>query len=196
MPQRNAPTAPDAGPPPPTGASAPRLLAWIQAGRPAAAERYHAATADDGTVTRLEDPADVGFTTPSGKITCMTALRYQPALNCLVWLLDAPPKPAGVQGEWIGGWVTFDGDTATVGSLHGDPGPFIQGRGPTLPYGQTLSFGDFRCRSDQSGLFCVDESRQTGLRYASVGIDVFGCLHQVSPRGRPDEEPVGLAFQC
>ena len=42
---------------------------------------------------------------------------------------------------------------ATVGGIHGDPGQFSLGRGPDLPYGQRLKFGDYQCRVDQIGLF-------------------------------------------
>ena len=56
-----------------------------------------------------------------------------------------------------------------VGSVHGDPGRFAAGTGPELPYGQSLAFGDYRCRSDQAGLVCVNYAHQSAARFSDAG---------------------------
>ena len=53
--------------------------------------------------------------------------------------------------QWKSGWVDFGGTSVEIGSAHGDPGRFGNGIGPELPDGQTLAFGDYRCRADPSG---------------------------------------------
>lgn len=186
-------TTTSSGGPTPTAAPAPGapidgVLAWIEAGAPADVAAYREATRE-GQVTELGQ--DVAFTTPSGKTTCMTAQRADGALACLVDLLDPPPRPADAYGEWKGGWVDYDGSSVTVGSVHGDPGRFTAGEGPELPYGQLLSFGDFRCRSDAAGLFCADSANRSAVKFSDAGIEPFGCLQPVSA---PPQ--IGERFQC
>ena len=160
------------------------MIAWIEAGEPADAAEFHSATRD-GATTQLGD--DVAFTTPSGKSNCMTDSKYSGgALACLVDLTNPPPRPADAYGEWKGGWVDFDGTSVHVGSAHGDPGRFAAGTGPELPYGQSLAFGDYRCRSDQAGLFCVNYAHQSAARFSDAGVQPFGCLQPATapPTGR------------
>lgn len=104
---------------------------------------------------------------------------------------QSPPRPAAVYGEWLSGWVDFDGTSVQVGSAHGDPGPFINGDGPELPSGKSLAFGDFRCRTDQIGVFCVNYAHRSAVRFAAAGIEPFGCLQPVPP-----PEGVGEKFSC
>ncbi|MBV9090373.1 MAG: hypothetical protein JO044_10805 [Mycobacteriaceae bacterium] len=165
------------------------LIAWIQAGDPADAGAFHTATRD-GVTSRLG--GDVAFVTPSGKTNCMTDSKYSGgALACLVKLTDPPPRPPDAYTEWIGGWVDFDGASITVGGLHGDPGRFTAGDGPQLPYGSSLKFGDYQCRSDQVGLYCVDYAHRSAARFSDTGIVAFGCARQATPP--PD---VGEKFVC
>lgn len=179
--------------PVPTAAPAPGapigdVTAWIAAGKPADTAGFHTATRD-GTKTDLGD--DIAFTTPSGKTRCATLMRYTPALMCLVELKSPPPKPEGLEIHWAGGWVDFDGQSLSVGSPHGDPGPFTSGDGPQLPYGKSLKFGEYQCRSDQVGLYCTTEAHESAALYSDAGIEPFGCLKSVPP-----PEDVGLQFSC
>ncbi len=171
----------------PPGQSAPigDVVAWIEAASPADPGTYHAATRD-GQTTQLGD--DVAFTTPSGKTQCMTDSG---PLACLVDLTNPPPRPADAYGEWKGGWVDFDGTSMAVGSAHGDPGRFAAGTGPELPYGQSLAFGDYRCRSDQSGLFCVNYAHQSAAKLSDAGVEPFGCLQ---PATAPPQ--IGEMYSC
>lgn len=183
----NSPTV--SAQPPRAGAEIGAVASWIEAGSPADPAAYHVATRD-GDTTQLGD--DVAFTTPSGKTNCMTdSKNSQSALACLVDLVNPPPRPADAYGEWKGGWVDFDGTSVSVGSAHGDPGRFIAGNGPELPYGHSLAFGDYRCRSDQKGLFCVNYAHQSAVWLSDAGAQTFGCL---KPATAPPQ--IGQMFSC
>lgn len=165
------------------------VVAWVEAGEPADAGRFHSATRD-GQTTDLGQ--DVAFTTPSGKTSCMTDADFSDgALACLVDLVDPPPRPADAYGEWKGGWVDYDGKSVTVGSVHGDPGRFTVGQGSELPYGQVLAFGDYRCRTDPVALFCVNYAFQSAVGFSDAGIEPFGCLKPVSAPPQTGEK-----FSC
>jgi hypothetical protein len=104
----------------------------------------------------------------------MTDSKYSAgALACLVDLKNPPPRPEDAYGEWKGGWIDYDGTSVRVGSVHGDPGRFSAGSGPELPFGQSLAFGDFRCRSDQAGLFCVNYAHQSAAQFSDAGVQPF-----------------------
>lgn len=174
-------------PPPAAGAALTDVIAWVEAGRPADEAAFHSATRA-GTTTDLGD--DVAFT--SGKANCMTDSRFDGALACLVDLAAPPPRPSTeVYGQWKGGWVDFEGATAEVGSVHGDPGRFSNGRGPELAAGQSVAFGDYRCRADQAGVICVNYAHQSAITFSGKGIEAFGCLQTVTPPAG-----VGLKFSC
>src|SRR6516165_9640137 len=174
---------------PDAGAPISDVIAWIEAGHPADPGRYHSATRDAAT-TALG--TDIALTTQRGKVSCMTDSKHTGgALACLVDLANPPPRPDTAYGEWKGGWVDFDGRNLQVGSAHADPGPFINGNGPELANGDSLSFGDYRCRADQSGLFCVNYAHQSAVRFATAGIQPFGCL-----KSAPPPDGVGSAFSC
>jgi hypothetical protein len=190
-----APTGPS-GSKPPTATGAPGegaaisdVIAWIEAGHPADPGGYHSATRD-GSTTPLGN--DIALSVQAGKVSCMTDSRHTGgALACLVALTNPPPRPDTAYGEWKGGWVDFDGTNLQIGSARADPGPFLNGNGPELANGDSLSFGDYRCRADDSGLSCVNYAHQSAVRFATTGIQPFGCLKSVPP---PDG--VGTAFSC
>lgn len=174
---------------PAPGAPIGDVIKWIESGAAADVTGYHSATRD-GETTQL-DP-DVAFMSPSSTANCMTDTRFSGALACLVDLTVPPPQPADVYGQWKGGWVDFEGPSVEIGSAHGDPGRFGNGTGPVLPFGQTLAFGDYRCRADQSGTYCVNYAHQSAVRFAGSGIETFGCLTKVTPA--PSD--VGEKFSC
>lgn len=174
---------------PAAGAAISDVIAWIEAGHPADPGRFHTATRD-GAATPLGD--DIALTVMAGKVSCMTDAKHTGgALACLVSLTNPPPAPATAYGQWQGGWIGFDGVNLQVGSARADPGPFINGSGPELANGDSLPFGDFRCRADQSGLYCVNYAHQSAARFSPAGIEPFGCLKPAPP---PDG--VGAAFSC
>jgi hypothetical protein len=174
---------------PVAGAAISDVIAWIEAAHPADPGRYHTATRD-GASTQLG--SDIALTATGGKVSCMTDSKHTGgAVACLVQLTNPPPRPDTAYGEWKGGWVDFDGTNLQVGSARADPGPFINGNGPELANGDSLSFGDYRCRADQAGLFCVNYAHQSAVRFATAGIQPFGCLRSV-----PAPDGVGIAFSC
>jgi len=181
------PSAPST--PPAAGAAISDVIAWIEAGHPADPARYHVVTRDGGT-TQLGN--DLAFAVPSGKVVCMTDSKHTGgALACLVDLASPPPRPETAYGEWKGGWVDFDGTNLQIGAARGDPGPFVNGNGPELANGDSLSYDDYRCRADQVGLFCVNYAHQSAVRFSNAGIEQFGCLRSV-----PAPDGVGIAFSC
>jgi hypothetical protein len=180
---------PASSPPPAAGAPISDVIAWIEAGHPADPARYHAVTRD-GVTTALG--TDIAFSVPAAKLACTTDSKHTGgALTCLVDLTNPPPRPDTAYGEWKGGWVDFDGTNLQVGAARADPGPFVNGNGPELAGGDTLSYDDYRCRADQAGLYCVNYAHQSAVRFSSAGILQFGCLHSVPP---PDG--IGIAFSC
>jgi hypothetical protein len=181
-PPGSKPPAPSTAPA--AGAAISDVIAWIEAGHPADPARYRTVTRDGGT-TPLGN--DIAFAVAAGKVICMTDSKHTgSALACLVDLANPPPRPETAYGEWKGGWVDFDGTNLQIGSARGDPGPFVNGNGPELANGDSLSYDDY-----QAGLFCVNYAHQSAVRFASAGIDPFGCLRSVPP---PDG--VGIAFSC
>jgi hypothetical protein len=177
---------------PPVGAAISDVIAWIEAGHPADPGRYHGVTRD-GVTTQLGK--DIAFSATAGAgrpVVCMTDSKHTGgALACLVDLANPPPRPETAYGEWKAGWVDFDGTSLQIGAARGDPGPFVNGDGAQLASGDSLSYDDYRCRADQAGVFCVNYAHQSAVRFATAGIQPFGCLRSVPP---PDG--VGTAFSC
>lgn len=196
VPSSSAPAAPSSSSkpsaPPATGAPIAEVIAWIEAGRPADPAGYHSATRD-GVSTDLID--EVAFTVPAAShraTNCMTdSGSADGALACVVDLVNPPPQPEDVYGQWKGGWIDYGGNTLRVGSAHGDPGRFVHGEGTELPNGSTLAFGDYRCRADRAGLFCVNYAHRSAVRFSPEDIGVFGCLHPVPPPA-----DAGKLFSC
>jgi hypothetical protein len=188
--------ASSAGPAAPAaGAQISDVVAWIEAGHPADPGRYHSASRV-GLTTQLG--TDIAFVLPAGQsgtgrpVVCMTDSKHTGgALACLVNLSSPPPRPATAYGNWRDGWVDYDGTNLQVGSARADPGPFLYGDGPELTGGDSLAFGDYRCRADRAGVFCVNYAHQSAARFSSAGIEPFGCLRSVPP---PDG--IGIAFSC
>ena len=174
--------------PPSAGQPVAAAIAWVEAAPPVDDADFRVALRGAST-TPLGD--DTAFTTPSGT-SCMTDAKHATTgLACLVNLVNPPPQPPDVYGAWQGGWVDFDGSSVRVGSAHGDPGRFAAGQGAPLPPGRSVSFGDFRCRTDDTTLVCVNYSRRTGVRYSDDGIDTFGCT-----RRSPPAAGVGEQYTC
>ncbi|MBF6174809.1 hypothetical protein [Nocardia blacklockiae] len=178
--------------PPSRGAALSDVDAWVRSGAPVDPARFGTATTRDGKVTSLN--GDIAFVDETGKIKCTTDFHSGfKDLSCLVDLKNPPPRPPGEQiGNWVGGWIDYSGPTLSVGSLHGDPGPFIRGNGPTLPYGSRITAGDFTCRLEPGALVCLHESAKSAVRISDAGVIPFGCLHeQADPKSY-----VGQAFTC
>ncbi|GAB2558581.1 hypothetical protein [Nocardia heshunensis] len=170
-------TAPVAAPS--AGASLSTVLSWIRAGTPADASNFHTATDTGGTQSDLD--VGLAFVSPTKKIQCMTpkksATSYMHGLSCLVNFDNPQPRPASLpHGEWVASWVDYPGPNAGIGTVASDPGQFSLGSGSTLTYGSKLTFDDYECRMDQTGLLCADQSAGTALQLSSAGPVPFGCF--------------------
>ncbi|MFG1797533.1 hypothetical protein [Nocardia sp. NPDC049149] len=177
--------------PPAAGAPLSTVMAWVRAGTPADIAKFHTATAKSGTVSDLGSA--VAFVSPSEKIRCMTSASTKggQGLTCMAELDNPPSRPAKAkQGNWVGGWIEFPGPTLGIGSVRGDPGQFTLGDGASLPYGSRLTFDDYDCRMDETGLFCVNNTAGSAIQLSSAGAVPFGCLGKVEPKDN------GLAFSC
>jgi hypothetical protein len=175
------------------GAPVDEVITWIEKGSPADPAAYHVAFRD-GVTTRLGE--GIAFVAPAGPphstTQCITEAQAGAGpLICLLDLASPPPRPEQAEGMWKPGWIEFTGDGLSVGSLRGDPGPFANGTGTELAEGQTLMFGDNRCRSDRSGLFCVNYAHRSAVRIAADGVAPFGCLTKIAP---PPE--TALLYSC
>lgn len=194
---QNSPAPPTAGaaaPPPGAGAPIAEVITWVEAGTPADPNAYHEAYLG-GVTTRLGD--ETAFTAPSGAPSgttqCITDVKYNSGgVTCLLDLDSPAPRPAGAEGVWKAGWIDWAGASLQVGSFHGDPGPFVKGTGPRLAAGQSLAFGDYRCRSDAAGVLCVNYAHRTAVWISAAGVVPFGCLRPDTPL---PEQP-GALFSC
>ena len=87
-------------------------------------------------------------------------------------------------GNWVGGWAYYTGDSANLGSFHGDPGEFTYGYGAELPYGQKISFGKgsdrYVCRMEQNGLTCVNSAKGSAVLLNDQGVTPYGMLDAVA----------------
>lgn len=154
-------------------ASISSVISWVEGGAAADPAEFHVAFRD-GVATRLGD--DIAFTASAGSPLTTTQCVTAGDLMCLVELDDPPPRPEGAEGAWKPGWITVSGTSVQVGSLRGDPGPFGAGSGPELADGQTLAFGDSRCRADAAALICVNYAHRTAVRISTAGVTPYGCL--------------------
>ncbi|GAA5100643.1 hypothetical protein [Nocardia iowensis] len=166
-------------------------IAWVQAGTPVDASRYHSASTGSGPATDLK--TDIAFVSPSGKISCITGTEYQiDGLNCVVKLKNPIPKPNEGFGNWDGGYVHYSASALTVGQFRGDPGLFIHGEGQTLPYDSKLTFANYTCRIAPTGLTCINPTATSAVHLNDDGITPYGCLQEA-----PDPQPsVGRTFTC
>lgn len=164
--------------PPAAGAPMSDVTAWVDAADLADSENFRSATRDGRTATLGAN--QVAFAQPGGSVACMTDSSRigDGAMACLVTLANPPAKPIGQEGQWVPGWVRFDGAEVVVGAMRGDPGPFSVGTGPELADGSALRFGDFRCRSDEQGLFCLNYAQQSAVWLSADGVQTFGCLQR------------------
>lgn len=165
------------------------VIAFVEAGESADEADYHDATLS-GDVHHLDN--SIAFTTSTGAMRCATGeTSYDLGLlSCVTELTDPPPKPTVVDGNWVSGWLDFPGDELTLGSVHGDPGIFSYGDGTVLPDGQSLTFGDYRCRAEKSAVYCVNYLHRSGFAFSDAGVLPFGCL-------RPGKSEIGgEQFRC
>ncbi len=168
-------------------------IMWVRQGTPVDLAPYHSVATEGGPVTDLA--TDIAFVSPTHKISCITGVEFDfDGFDCLVELKEPAPAPGEGYGQWFGGYVTYSGQRLTVGQFRGDPGLFINGEGPTLPYDSTVTFGEYLCRLATTGLTCVNPAQRTGVQLSSEGVVPLGCLRELPEAER--EPTVGRAYAC
>jgi hypothetical protein len=182
-----APTTVEA--PPGPGASVSAVADWGNAGTPVDQRTYRPTVSGDPDPRETEGV--IAFTSPSGKMSCD---NEGDRVFCDVRLLDPPPRPAAGTGNWESGWIGYDAKTAGIGGFAG--GIRVGwGPGPVLPYGSRVTFPNYACRLEPSGLTCVDPAANTGVRINDSGIVPFGCLRRL-PDNDPEHVRGGVEFSC
>ncbi|UGT42767.1 hypothetical protein LTV02_04965 [Nocardia yamanashiensis] len=140
-------------------------------------------------------PQDIIFTDPTHTIRCATEFHLAPTLSCQYAFQSTPARPEITKGsQWIANWIAYDTTTLTLGSQHGDPGPFIAAVDPeVLPYGNTITFADRACRLDPTALTCIDKKAATAFKATPEALIPYGCLVELQ---HGSNSRVGQEFHC
>lgn len=112
-----------------------------------------AAYADDATDNM--DNLETGFITPSANIACLLSTdNGKTTLRCdIAEMAATPQRPADCKQNWGHSFEMAADDTATLictDDHTSDPGL------SDLDYGKAWQRGGFTCRSEQTGLTCVN----------------------------------------
>lgn len=168
------------------------VIAWVNAGNPVDLTTFHTAKHGNAT-TNLHD--DIAFSSPSNKLSCITDSAHgNDGLVCKATLKTWPDRPKQGGGDWEPGWVAYSGSNLTVGEIRSDQGPFTAGDGLVLPYGSKITFDNYSCRLDLTGLTCVNTQVNSGVTMSDAGIVPHGCLQ---PRTKTaDEANIGKTYGC
>lgn len=112
--------------------------------------------------------SDVGFSAPSGNITCGI---QDGSLVCQIEDFTYTPKPAGNchGGGFWGNDIELNANgTAKFGCQGG-----VASGGPVLPYGQQITVGAVRCVSQQDAVTCQNTVSGDGFRLARTHYSFF-----------------------
>ena len=123
---------------------------------------------------------------PSG-ISCMTDTRHgSAALACLVRPDRSAPAARRCLRRMEGRLGGFRRRQRAGGIGPRRPRPVQSpARVSPLPADRSLSFGDFRCRTDATVLVCVNYARQTAVSATATPASTpIGCTRQSRPAGR------------
>jgi hypothetical protein len=105
--------------------------------------------------------------TPSRNIGCVMDEGF---VRCDIgdadWTL--PPRPAGCDLDWIHGVEL--GTEVRVGICAGDT---AMGGPDVLAYGTSVSRGDLRCESAQTGLTCRNGATGAGFRLSRAAVELL-----------------------
>lgn len=110
----------------------------------------------------------VSFNSPSGNVGCVMGTGY---VRCDIAERDwsPPPKPADCDLDYGQG----------IGLGVGEPAAFVcagdttLGRPEVLDYGQSITRGDLRCDSAESGITCLDRTTGHGFAIARQVYQLF-----------------------
>lgn len=138
----------------------PTILESIRAASNADNSQYHSgATGPDAP---MQKTTQYHFATPSLDASCSTINADTPTLICVGGDTEAQ-SPASGTGCPIGaGRIVV---LTTSGAQQGGcaDAAKVLTRSQILPYGNSLSFGDFICAAEASGLFCLDTTVNNGF---------------------------------
>jgi Bacterial SH3 domain len=104
--------------------------------------------------------APVGFKTPSNNIYCQFAEGvygdFPSSVRCDIKESygPLPPRPADCDLEWRGAYTISQEDRSGQLICHGDT--VIDDALPTLSYGQSWRRGGLRCKSESTGVTCIN----------------------------------------
>ncbi|WP_418277401.1 hypothetical protein ACNHYB_05520 [Isoptericola jiangsuensis] len=113
------------------------------------------------------------FASPSRNITCQF---FENAVTCGIAALDQQPAPVESCDGTTGYVVTLDADGQV--SLpcveSGDSPKKASKKTDQVPYGESVTEGDFTCESRQDGMHCVHDPSGNGFSLARAGIGTNG----------------------
>ncbi|MGL5857134.1 MAG: hypothetical protein ACRC35_01765 [Angustibacter sp.] len=116
--------------------------------------------------TETPDAADrVGFLSPTGNIGCTISSA---GARCDITERDwqPPPKPASCTATW-GQGLQVDSRSARMSCVSDRVGG-----GDRLSYGQSLTRGEFTCRSAQDGMTCTYRPNGHGFTLSRMTYDI------------------------
>jgi hypothetical protein len=115
-----------------------------------------------------EDTGPDGFLSPSRNIGCyLTSANARCDIREREWL--APPKPADCPTDW-GHALAVRGDAPGGFRCAGDTA--IGGQ-PVLPYGSVARRGPVECRSEETGVECVNLDTGHGFAVSAAEYRLF-----------------------
>jgi len=166
---------PGATAPPPTTVPPPTATGPVDLVRSAAAVDPGAYRGVDwngtGTLVTPSGGANlVAFESPSGNITCIWS-DAMPHLTCdMAVRADEPAEPPGGCGEitWAPNYLNLSAEGLENGFCTG--GLEVPLGAAVLPYGSALTFLDFGCLSERSGVTCVHLSTGRAFTAAQAGV--------------------------
>ncbi|WP_018180846.1 hypothetical protein [Jongsikchunia kroppenstedtii] len=139
----------------------PTILESIRSASDVDSSQYHSgATGPDAT---MQTTAQFHFATPSLDASCSSVNADTPTLICVGNSDDAGARSPGGTGCPVGaGHIVV---LTTSGAQQGEctDAAKVLTRSQILPYGNSLSFGDFICAAEVSGLFCLNNTANSGF---------------------------------
>jgi hypothetical protein len=154
-----------------------RVALWVSVGLVVASVAAQHASALDPPGAQQSVAARttgvVGFRTPSNNIHCQVFSEDKTAfLRCDVMAMSnrPPPKPHDCEFDWGQAFTLTLAATPGRRICYSDT--VVDERLPVLPYGSAFSMRGFVCRSEQSGVSCVNPNGH-GLTLARASQNTF-----------------------
>ncbi len=120
-------------------------------GKELASQVAGATAVDAGRYKGLVTP--VGFTTPSGNLTCGLSAGADAMVTCQIESFTFTSPAGDCNGGGSGGAIVYTPPAQPVFACSGD----VESGGPVLQYGSKLSVKGLTCVSRAVGVICVDD---------------------------------------